>query len=493
MSKQVSANVMFARRCLQSFSRDLEDALAKSLCNQIDRALRLEDRLEFNRLLSLTPTLVQDDTDPWRIKERLQVISLIRFPIWDLDERMIFESTRDVVSSLSMNLSFSDREIWKKSGSDLSKVLDFDITALRGKHGPGIVAETSDPTIKRDVCYVNRSMRKLVPAAFRVPSNDGTWCRQVFTDRPAKVVLVPKDHKTLRVISAEPASTQFVQQGVWCQWERNFKHNRVFRHLRLRDQSSQHKLLHGGCATIDLSCASDTIRVKHLLLLSLPLYLKEKILALRTAMQSFKGNVYPTQGLFPMGAATCFPFETALFFSLARNYSFFETGRYPTTLGVYGDDICIDPALAGGFIAFLKRSGFLPNVDKSFVTGFFGETCGLYLYKGIDVTPVKLKRLYPTSPLDVSNIAYSLAATKMKTRQFTSLGLYLESLLCFVPAERWNSNYQRREIQCIVEKPVVLRSSRLGFYEALQHGCGDIATEVYKTSLAWQPVSGLGG
>jgi hypothetical protein len=64
---------------------------------------------------------------------------------------------------------------------------------------------------------------------------------------------------------------------------------------------------------------------------------------------------------------------------------------------VYGDDIIVPTDKVNSVLAALELFGFKVNVHKSFWTGRFRESCGGDFYEGTDVTPVKLRRLFPTT------------------------------------------------------------------------------------------------
>lgn len=489
-------NVMLARQSLRRLSCDLSDTEAKRLCNQLDYSLRTDNRSLFLEICSSTPSLVSVDTDAWRIRERLQVISLIRFPLWDIDEEDVFLRNRIFVESLSsssIGKSPSDREIWKAAGELIDELLPSPgcLRHTTGRHGPGIVSETSKPHKKRQVVSYSERLRYIIDHSFKVPDNCGGWLPLTSAPKAAKVVLVPKDHKTLRPISAEPAHTQFLQQLYRELLERNISKAPWCRGIRLRDQEFQRSLVREGCATIDLSSASDTIRMRHLWYLGLSLEKRSLLLTLRTPTQVFQGCEWPTQGLFPMGAAVCFPFETLLFYSLLLCYSVAETGRIGK-VGVFGDDICCEPALAGGFQSFLRRSGFVPNSDKSYVSGFFFEACGLHLYKGIDVTPVKLKKKGPVSSEDLTTLSYSSYAARSE-KHFPSLAKFLRELSASaVLLKRWNCAFQHEEALCLTGRQRTEATSD-GYYEALIGRGGRVAIGAVTATYSWQTVGyGLG-
>lgn len=505
MSKNQNANVMFARKCLRSLDDDLMDDRAKELCSRLDVSLRRSQYAQFNEIAASMPQIVSEDTEAWRIRERLQVVSLIRFPLIALDEDKIFEDQRARVQAIKLSPNYSDKIVLRRAGEIIDEVISQVVLPYRGdfdsasryfgtgswqdfRHGPGITAETSDARDKRMVVRVSRSL-----GALRVypPVQYGPLgCKPSFEELSAKAVLVPKDHKTLRVISAEPTWTQWVQQGFKGMIEKLIGEHPLFRgHVNFRSQELQRDKIRKdrSLATLDLSDASDTIRYKHLILLGLTLEVRELLCSLRTKMVTYKDRKLPVVGLFPMGAAVCFPFETLLFGSLLIAYH--EVAALtPGNWGVFGDDIIVSSVTAGGFSAFLRRVGFVVNPHKSFIEGDFRETCGIHLYKGIDVTPVKLKKGCPNSPSDVANISYRAYADRLAIT-FPSLGKYLLGLTSDRGPVRWNKELFRLE-----ESRLTLGSQRIRdsfgvtYLEALRDGVYDIAAPVITTRRRWLPL-----
>lgn len=472
----------------------------------MDVSLRREQFAQFNEIASSMPQIVSEDVESWRIRERLQVVSLIRFPLVPIDEDSVFFAQRRRVQEISLSPNYSDRVILRRAGALIDEVISKIVLPCRGdfestskyfstgnwqdfRHGPGVTAETSNAHDKRLVVRVSRSL-----GALRVypPVQYGPLgCQPLFEELSAKAVLVPKDHKTLRVISAEPTWTQWVQQGFKGMIERLIGEHPLFRgHVNFRSQELQRDKIRKDptLATLDLSDASDTIRYKHLILLGLTLEARELLCSLRTKMVTYKGRSYPVVGLFPMGAAVCFPFETLLFGSLLIAYH--EVAGYdPGNWGVFGDDIIVPSVTAGGFSAFLRRVGFVVNPHKSYIEGFFKETCGIHLYKGIDVTPVKLKKGRPNSPSDVANISYRAYADRLTGALFPSLGEYLLGLSSDRGPTRWNKELFRMEESRLALVAQRMRDSfGVTYLEALRDGVYDIATPVITTRRRWLPL-----
>jgi hypothetical protein len=79
---------------------------------------------------------------------------------------------------------------------------------------------------------------------------------------------------------------------------------------------------------------------------------------------------------------------------------------------VYGDDIVVHSADAENAMHILESFGFVVNRDKSFVKGFFKESCGVDAFHGVDVTPVRFRTLWSHHPVPnvyTSYIAYANA------------------------------------------------------------------------------------
>lgn len=484
MKNEYEERVILSRSCLKALCRDLCDDEAKRLCNQLDRALRLHDSDEFNRLCALLPEIIKQDIEPWRIKEQLQVVSLIRMPLFPLDPLEQLMAQRARVSSRTMSLNPSDKLIFDDAGTYVTDILRRALKALRPtdfKHGPGVTQESSSAEIKRRVVWIApdvlRRFSRFLP--------DYPWRHRPGSTR---TLLVPKDHKSLRTIAAEPTWTQWCQQGVMASLMRVIERDPISRgHIAFRDQEVQRSLLREpDIATIDLSDASDTLRVKHFLLLVKDLEVRQSVLSLRSTSTRFRNFQLPTQAMFPMGAATCFPFETLVFASLMLAWVAAETGNRLNTWGVFGDDIIIPSYLAGGFCAFLRRAGFSPNMNKTFISGHFFESCGTNLYKGVDVTPIKIKKSAPSTATDLVCTTYESYTTEASKRGYSNLATLLRSLVPFPEKTRWNRDLYRME-QLGVSSTVRTRTSEFSYIEALLGRSGCVPYSDISSKLGWLP------
>lgn len=206
----------------------------------------------------------------------------------------------------------------------------------------------------------------------------------------AVLFTVPKNSDIDRCACKEPDVNMYLQKGVGARIRR-----RLLRAgINLNDQSINRDLARlgssdGSLATLDLSAASDSISIELVRLLVPPLWF-EYLNSIRSQKVSVDGSIVVTEMFSSMGNGFTFELESLLFFAISKSVLYFEgiKGR----LSVYGDDI-ICPSTGFDMIVWsLNWFGFRANLDKSFSTGSFRESCGGHYHEGKDVTPFYLKR-----------------------------------------------------------------------------------------------------
>lgn len=204
-----------------------------------------------------------------------------------------------------------------------------------------------------------------------------------------KVVTVPKNAKTDRVIAIEPQMNMYIQKGLG-----SVIRKRLRRYgCNLNDQSRNQELarlgsITGDLATVDLSSASDTIS----------LYLVEKLLpqdwydALCLTRSPYgvmpDGTEVMYRKVSSMGNGFTFELESLIFLSLVRAV-LDSLGLFGTLHGVYGDDIVIDASAVELLKEVFEFVGFKFNDKKTFYLRgtHFRESCGKHYFAGSDVTP----------------------------------------------------------------------------------------------------------
>jgi len=245
--------------------------------------------------------------------------------------------------------------------------------------------------------------------------------REPGQERPVKVTPVPKTLKTPRIIAIEPTAMQYVQQGILEIIENEIKRtNYPRKFIDWNDQTPNQRLarrgsLFGDLATLDLSEASD--RVSNLLVEALlrrfPTF-SGAVQACRSVSADVPGKgIIPLTKFASMGSALCFPIEamvfcTIVFTAIARQLN---TPVSPALLKrmvgdvrIYGDDIIVPVEYVDSVVTLLEVFGLKVNVNKSFWTGKFRESCGKEYFKGFDVSIVKVRRVFPTSRKHVAEV-----------------------------------------------------------------------------------------
>lgn len=249
------------------------------------------------------------------------------------------------------------------------------------------------------------------------------------SERPVRVISVPKTLKTPRIIAVEPTCMQYTQQALAaelvdaCEKRRvgkNSRQNAIHGQVGFSDQMPNRHLAEKGSrdgtlATLDMSEASDRVSVRHVehLFARWPLLL-EAVMATRSSKAEVPGHgVIPLTKFASMGSALTFPIEAMVFLTavyvgieqaLNRRITRKDVISFSGSVRVYGDDIIIPTDYVRSVIHVLEAIGFKVNHGKSFWNGKFRESCGGDYYAGSDVTPVRVRRVFPTSRDDANEV-----------------------------------------------------------------------------------------
>jgi hypothetical protein len=375
----------------------------------------------------------------------------------------------------------------------LSRVFsDFDCTDIKPQHGPGTVATKQKLSEKYLWTNVSSRITAMYPFDAYFCASQGHVCDsyQSFSkvgnqDLPARVILVPKDSRGPRLISCEPVDFQWIQQGLrkaMCQ--RVESHHLTKDNVFFTDQSHNqigalYGSLNGRYATLDLKEASDRVSVDLVRLLfpeHVFTYL-ESCRSLSTVLPS--GKEIPLRKFAPMGSALCFPIMALTIWALltAAAPDRYTQGR----ILVYGDDVIVPQTYVQTAITTLESFGLKINLDKSCVSGFFRESCGVDAFHGVNVTPVRFRTVWSSSPspeVYSSWIAYANSmADRKRYRVYNYIVERLVRIYGTIPSEdmqlacpslripsedshrirrRWNSNLQKLEyrVRCVVSRPL---------------------------------------
>jgi hypothetical protein len=190
-------------------------------------------------------------------------------------------------------------------------------------------------------------------------------------------------------------------------------------------------------ATIDLSAASDRVSLD--LVKALFTNVDDNVLQYLLATRSThtrlpNGVTLEMQKFAPMGSAVCFPVQGIVFFALCvaaiqldRNVPLHVAAQ---SVYVFGDDIVVNTRDVHSVMTALESVGLRVNRAKSFMRGLFRESCGMFAFNGVDVTPVRFKTSFPRTRGDGRSIAAWLAyAHDCDRRGYRTTAGYIYTLI----------------------------------------------------------------
>ena len=302
------------------------------------------------------------------------------------------------------------------------------------KHGPGSTSEHLSSNGK----YSNRYWTTRLESVFHfgdflfpVPRSEAQYDEvdllEPEAEMPSRVISVPKTQTTPRIIAIEPATLQYMQQGLLESLTRATNNDLVGRFIssdsQIPNQDLARKGSKGPLATLDLSEASDRVSLMHVISLTRRHQLTlSAIMASRSQYASVPGHGDILLSKFAsMGSALCFPIEAMVFLTMIflgieeeRGYHFTNRSEFLEYVGkvrVYGDDIIVPVEYVHTVLDSLERFRVKVNRRKSFWTGRFRESCGKEYYDGHDVSIVKVRRLFPSQRQQVAE-TISLVETR---------------------------------------------------------------------------------
>jgi hypothetical protein len=288
---------------------------------------------------------------------------------------------------------------------------------VKYRHGPGAVAENVKGNQKWSLLcqsFDNFDSGLTGHSLHIVRSEDELVYESMFTlskclpSKIAKLITVVKNSSSRRTITAEPLVNQFVQQGLKDVLRQAIDDCPVLSQcIAITDQTKNQVLamegsLTGEWATIDLSAASDRLGLKlvEFVFCRHPRFLQAMIDCRSPSCKS--DNVTRSMKKFAgMGNALTFPVQSVVFASICIAAELDQLGLYPTyrnvmrlarNIRVYGDDIIVKTVYYDRVVEWIHAFGLKVNVDKSFGTGKFRESCGVDAFNGVDVTPLYLRK-----------------------------------------------------------------------------------------------------
>lgn len=223
--------------------------------------------------------------------------------------------------------------------------------------------------------------------------------------RGNRFTTVPKTALVDRGICIEPSANIFLQKGAGGIIRQRLKRAGVdIRYAQYWHQTmAREGSLTGELATIDLSSASDTVSLR-LVEFLLPVEWFQLLCMLRSPFTLVNRKWVYLQKFSSMGNGFTFELETLIFAALANACG---AGDFGVDYSVFGDDIIVPTRMARDLIALLRYCGFEENPKKTFLEGYFRESCGGDFFKGKPVRAHNVENP-PEGPEDWISLANGL-------------------------------------------------------------------------------------
>lgn len=365
----------------------------------------------------------------------------------------VIKTTLESFSSIDQalgNFQLPDDSIIRYARILITRVFSgFNPMEITPRHGPGAVATGEESGDKSNFSRIYTHLDKVFPFCEYFTLGDlhvadqYKWIQtlEVLEEATAKVALVPKDSRGPRLISAEPLEIQWIQQGLlraivpWVE-----RHRLTSGHVNFTDQNINRSLalsgsLSGRIVTLDMKDASDRVSTDLVKTLFGGTTLLRPLLASRSSSTRLPDGRLVTLNKFAsMGSAVCFPVEALCFWALAvaalRKHG--RTLRHClSTVYVYGDDIIVDGEDYPILLQHFPRFGLVFNSSKCCLGGFFRESCGCDAYKGVDVTPIRMRtRWSHRDILDASELSsYVALSNAMYARGYWGVSERIRSMV----------------------------------------------------------------
>lgn len=298
-----------------------------------------------------------------------------------------------------------------------------------GKFGPG--ATMSDPSIRSTIPDKLESLPTMTAGIepflpFWLETKWGEMFQESCTRNPAlsielvesdKFFTVPKKATSLRICGLQPSINVYYQLGLGKRLRQRFAPFVDLDHAKERHgEMAMRGSLDGSLATIDLSQASDTI-CKELVRFLIPRGWLYWLDACRTAKTTLPdGRVVVLEKYSSMGNGYTFEIESLIFFSLALSamggMQAWPALKKSRSFSVLGDDVVVPVDHAREVCAIFQYCGFELNVDKTFVSGRFRESCGADFFDGIPVRGYYCEEP-PTGPANFISILNGIRRTAL--------------------------------------------------------------------------------
>ncbi len=205
-----------------------------------------------------------------------------------------------------------------------------------------------------------------------------------------KISTVPKNAKTDRTIAVEPGGNSWIQSGIGRSIRERLRFSGYNLNSDLKNQRGAYKgSMDNSLATVDFKAASDTISIETVRLLLPPKWFSA-LDAARSKLYTLEGNTYRSEKFSTMGNGFTFELESLIFLSLGLAICE-KLGVDDSDVSIFGDDLIVPSVCVPELVSLCTFLGFTINLQKSFSSGYFRESCGSYYFAGLDVKPFYLK------------------------------------------------------------------------------------------------------
>lgn len=307
-------------------------------------------------------------------------------------------------------------------------------------HGPGAVFPPCRPSEKSNFTSMYPTLQALYPWDKYFCALPSFWVENMVANDSrikdeqeihCRLIPVPKDSRGPRLICVHPKESIWIQQGQRRKLERAINHHSLTRGcINFHDQTVNGKLALEASSsreycTLDLKDASDRMscHLVHYLFGDAYRWLSS---SRATKVTLSNGRVLTLEKFAPMGNCLTFPVQSLVFLSLVRAGIRYRYGTNCNDIYVFGDDIIFPSKFYEGALQGLTMGGFVPNIGKTFRHGFFRESCGVEAFRGIDITPLRLKRQELVSVSDAVSLCDLAKRLRRAGRERCASKIYSE-------------------------------------------------------------------
>lgn len=261
-----------------------------------------------------------------------------------------------------------------------------------------------------------------------------------------EAVLVDKTWKSLRMIMPNTTLGTLYSSGLGRVLEdRLRKFGYDIRHLQpVHGELARFGSITGSLVTADQSMASDNITTT----LVTRIFPRSWASALdfgRISRMTLNGSTFETPTYCTMGIGFTFPLQTLIFLVLLLAIRDTLNLGEETVVSVYGDDLIYAVEMHDLVVDIFPKLGLVLNIDKTFATGHFRESCGQDYFRGFDVRPAHLGRARGTS-------AYKRRAEAYLYKTFNAL------------AQRWSAAEIDSTYRWLLQEITALRGGKPPLY-----------------------------